>query len=222
MARNFANTTDRIDYFRNAQTNTLTTESVAFWMKTTQATVNVQVWANWSGASRAGLGLILNNTSNKISAFGFDNTTQRFTVASTTSVNSGSWVHVAVTADRNNAGRNDIYINGISEANANSSAAWTTGASNYIILGDSQDTFWPTFVGDMAEVAHWANVKLTADEVATLAAGFSPLHVQPAALDHYAPLVNNPISIITPTYTIDGPGPTVTGTTVSEHPRIFA
>jgi hypothetical protein len=219
VARNFNGGTDQIHWYENAQTGSILSETVSFWMRTTQSTTNVALWSNWNSSSRGGLGVLL--SSGKVTAVGYDSSTDRFVTTSTSTVNGGGWQHVCATADRANGGRNDLYINGVSEANANSSAAWQVFLSYYTIIGDNADGFWSSYVGDMAEVAHWADVKLSADEVTALAKGFSPKRIRPSALDLYAPLVRDVTNGITPTMpTPTGVSSTV-GTTVTDHPRVY-
>jgi hypothetical protein len=69
--------------------------------------------------------------------------------------------------------------------------------------------------GLLAEVAIW-NAALSDEEVASLAAGFSPLLVKPENLVVYVPLVRTIQDVV------GGLGFTATGTVVAEHPpKIF-
>jgi len=68
--------------------------------------------------------------------------------------------------------------------------------------------------GAVADVGVW-NVALTADEVAALAKGVSPLLIRPSALVHYAPLVREVIDL-------KGRVPSAgTSTATDDHPRVY-
>jgi len=66
-----------------------------------------------------------------------------------------------------------------------------------------------------SEIGFW-NVALTASEIASLAAGFTPDQIRPQSLQFYTPLVNNLIDV--------RGGLAITnnnGATVANHPRIY-
>ncbi|RWG80955.1 MAG: hypothetical protein EOQ69_19425 [Mesorhizobium sp.] len=217
MAISFAGGTDTIGYQSGWS---YSTGCFAFKMKTTQTTVNAVCASIWSSASRTGFGFILNNTANKLLVQGKDGTsTPRVSLLSTSNINDGNWHDVAFNWNVNNGGANALFIDGAQEASGNSSAAWSIVALNEpLTLGDNNDTFWPSYVGDLAEVAVWANRQLDGAEIAALAKGASPSMIAPGAgsgLTFHAPLVRSPNNRLdTP---ITGP----TGTTVSVHPRII-
>lgn len=214
MARNFNGGTDHI-YVETAHSTDGLSEAISLWIKTTQTTVNACVASRWSGTSRNGWGLLINNTANKVSFVGYSATTQRLLLASSVSINGGGWVHIGVNMQGGNGATNTIYINGASDGSQNSSALWADSKANFLQLGDQTDAFWPTYVGDIAEVAVWWNTNLTAAGFAALAAGFSPRAVRAASLVHYLPLVNDATDFC------KSPYPTVVGTTVTDHPRII-
>jgi hypothetical protein len=211
--RNINGGTDHIYYDIPATPSN--TGTLACWFRTTQATANAALLCYWSNGSRNGPGLLLNNSANKITAQGYPNTgTPRVNIASTTSINDGNPHHVAFSYNRFNAGANALYIDGVSEATANSSAAWAV-VTNYLVqLGDPQDAFWASYVGDIWDVAHW-RTQLTVEEVASLARGYSPARVRPSELNCYAPLVRDThclVDLATHNNT--------TGTTVADHNRV--
>ncbi|MER8431383.1 LamG domain-containing protein [Mesorhizobium caraganae] len=205
MAINFAGGTDLIDYGNGG--SSWVTGCFAFWMKTTQATANALPAALWARAtSRHGSGFVLNNTAGKILAQGYDSSTPRMLVSSTTTVNDGNWHHVALNFDTQNGGSNTLFIDGRQEATANSSAAWPINFTGELFLG-SAPTFWPSYVGDLAELGLWFNRKLDAAEIAALAKAFSPSKIAPTSLGFHAPLVRSANS------RAGGVTPTITGTT---------
>ncbi len=216
MAFSFAGGTDRIAYGTSFDT---TVGAISFWLKTTQTTANAVPISIWTGSSRSGFAFLLNSTANKIRVVCYDGSTLRVDLTSTTSVNDGNWHHIGfnfrVTSGQNNA----LFIDGNSEANANSSANWaidSTSASLY--LGDTADAFWPSYVGETAEVAYFKGAVLTADEMASLARGASALHLGPpptsAGFCFYAPLTRTHSNLM-------NSFGTVTGAVASPHPRIL-
>jgi hypothetical protein len=72
------------------------------------------------------------------------------------------------------------------------------------------------FSGDIAEVGVW-NVALTADEIASLADGFTCDRVRPQSLVFYAPLIRDLADLA------GGRAITNNNTaTVANHPRVYA
>jgi prepilin-type processing-associated H-X9-DG protein len=214
MARNFAAATDRIAY---ESTNILVGNpvSVAFRIKTTQATANVQLAARWSNTSRNGWGVILNNLgANKITIVAYDAGTQRVSATGTTTVNDGNWHSIVATFNGNNGAANVLYVDGVQDATANSSAVWS--ASNHLVAGgDSYDAFWPTFAGDMADFGYWVNTTLSADDAAAYARGFSAKAIRTPYV--YAPWVRDHQARTAQAIAPSG----FSGTTVTDHPRVI-
>lgn len=215
MARNFNGGTDRVAYAAEMET-VGSLGCVAFWMKTTQVTANPIPLSMWTSGSINGLGFILNSTAGKIRVIGRAGTsTIRIDLTSTTTVNNGAWHHVLFNFNQANGGANALYINGVSEATGNSSASWAiqnTGSPPY--LGDNNDAFWPSYVGDMAELALWNTGNLSVGEISALASGFAPPRVR---VPHfYAPLRREVHSLCRA-----GGAGTATGGTVTDHPRII-
>lgn len=132
----------------------------------------------------------------------------------TTGYSSGTWHHgCAVFASSTSRA---AYIDGGSKGTNSTSVIplsldvtdigalnWSSGRLSY-------------FSGDIAEVGIW-NVALTDAEVALLAAGLSPLFIQPANLVSYWPIVGRYSPEID---RIGAANMTVTGATTSDHPRI--
>lgn len=214
MAWSSAGGTDRVSYNGNIS-SVSTTACVAFRFKSSQATTNVQLFGRWSGTSREGMALLLNNTANKITLVGFAGVTQRVGIASTTTVNDGNWHSVVANINVTNGGANSLYVDGNPEGSANSSQTWSCGSDKWSIFGDSIDAFWPTHIGEIADHGLWMDVQLTADEAAAYAAGFSPARIRPHALQCYAPLVRS-------TSCLKGNSiPSAVGGGVAAHPRVI-
>jgi hypothetical protein len=112
-----------------------------------------------------------------------------------------------------------VYIDGGSKGTDTNSSS-PLGVDNigigsiYYWTGSSND-FSSPMSGRIAEAAVW-NAALTDDEVAVLAAGFSPLFVRPQSLVFYVPLVRTVLD------RVDNVGFTTYGTpTVAAHPPII-
>lgn len=107
--------------------------------------------------------------------------------------------------------------------------ASATSRTIYLDGGNSATSAWPAtptvdtfnvarfpgefFAGDIAEAALW-NVALTAVEVAALAKGVSPRLVRPQSLQFYTPLIRETIEL-------KGLTLTSSGSTTTDHPRVF-
>jgi hypothetical protein len=212
MARNWNGGSDEIHWVIPDAPNAL--GCAALRMKSTQATANVLVAAKWNSSSRNGWGLLLNDTANKITAQGWGASSVRVNIHSTTSVNDGNWHHIAFNYNRNNGGSNQLYVDGVQEASANSSSDWNTlGPGFWLELGH-HPSFWATLVGDLCEVAEWQGFQLSADEIAAMAKDFAPPAVRKNGLSLYAPLVRDTRSPVNNDIT-------VVGTTVTDHPRVI-
>ena len=93
-----------------------------------------------------------------------------------------TWFHVAGVFEYDNR---ILYVNGASEAtNTANTSLDMSGADNFYIGRDRTGKYWE---GAIAEAAAYS-VSLSASEVASLAAGVSPLLVNPDALIGYWPL----------------------------------
>jgi hypothetical protein len=189
MARHFT-ATDDVHWVVTPAPNAL--GCIAFFIKTTQLTTNTAVVTYWNSISRNGAGVLLNNAANKISGVGESSTGAVVNIASATSINDGNPHHIAFNYNRNSGGSNQLYIDGVQETAANSSAAWTSAsAAFWTQAGKNLDPFWAGFVGDLWEIGHWQGGQLNADQIAALAKGFSPKLVKPSSLILYAPLVSD-------------------------------
>lgn len=168
--------------------------TVSFWMRSTQTTANTAPLSYWGATSRNGWGFILNNTANKIAFIGYGSSAQRINILSTTNINDGNPHHILACYGRFSGNSCQLWVDGVLEANANSSGSWSSaGGSFFVQAGDQVDAFWGTYVGDIWDVAHWANTSVVLDnsEIASLAQGYSPTLIRPAELQLYAPLVRD-------------------------------
>lgn len=192
MAFNFAGGTDHAWWVIAPAPASIGT--LAFWMKTTQTTSNALPFSYWGATSRNGWGMILNSGgAGKINFQGYGVTANRISLVSTTSVNDGNPHHVAVTYGRNNTNGCALYVDGNLEASGSSSGDWNSAGTNFFMqAGEPVDTFWPSYVGDLWDMAHWdGSPVLDSAEIAALAKGFPPHLVRPAFLEFYAPLARD-------------------------------
>lgn len=192
--------------------------TVSFWMRSTDTTLNTEPLNYYNSTSRNGWGFVWNNTGlvGKVVFQGSGASTNAVSITGSTVINDGNWHHVLATYDRNAAGPNALYIDGVLQGSANSVSSWTPGVATGFILqaGDPVDTFWATYVGHIAEIAHW-NANLNADEIKALAKGFPPKTIRPGSLIFYAPLVND-------THDIRGAAVrAISGTTVSNQGKVM-
>ncbi len=220
MAISFAGGTDNVAYGGGGWNHTL--GAISFWMKTTQTTVNAAPLSVWTSASRTGFGFIINNTAGKLLVQGYDGSAPRISMTGTATINDGNWHNIVFNWNTANGATNTCYVDGVSDSTANASAAWAIASfGTPLTLGDNNDTFWPSFVGSIAELGAWFDRNLTTDEITSLAKGYSPRSVYPTnvtaatGLVFYAPFVRSPQNLIDAFIT----GPT--GATVSDHPRVL-
>lgn len=223
MARNFNGGTDRIAYESDIipGSGNLDYGTIFFRIKTTQTLANTQVLARWDATSRQGWGILLNNTANKISLVGYNNTTNTVLLASTTSINDGNWHNITIffaCLQGPSGATNYVNVDGTTESAAKPSQNWNVLSTNPITLGKSYDPFWGAFVGDLADIDYWHNDGPSVDDINAFNRGYSPRLIRRSSQRLYAPLVRDHQdrrgNIIVPSTGFSG-------TTVSDHPRII-
>jgi len=125
---------------------------------------------------------------------------------------SGSWGHFAGVVASSSS--RTAYYNG-SAGTTDTTAVTITGV-NRTIVGASYSGSYSSFSsGDIADAAIW-NVVLSADEISSLAKGFSPRLVRPQSLVFYAPAVRSVTDIRGGVALTD----TVPTTAASSHPPV--
>ena len=160
------------------------TGCISFKLKTTQTTAIALPLSIWTTSSRHGVGFILN------------------------------WHTIGFNWNGVNGGANALFVDGVSEATANSSANWFFDIPGTPLTLGGAPSFWASYVGDAAEVAVWIGRQLDVAEHEALGLprnGFSPSKIAPSFL----PLVRPARDRYGATMT----GPT--GTTVSDHGRVI-
>jgi hypothetical protein len=217
MARNFAGGTDRIA-FQPANNHSGGTAAIAFRFRSTDTTANVQLCARASATSRSGWMIILNNnTTGKILIDVWSSSSEvAFVRSAASTYNDGAWHSVVANISGDGGGTISLWVDGNLTTTTLSGGIGTSGSP--LTFGDSFDTFWASFNGDIADVGYWIATELTADEVASYTAGMSARLIRPNALETvYAPMVRDyQCKYGTP---IAASG--FSGTTVSAHPRVI-
>lgn len=127
------------------------------------------------------------------------------------------WSHIGVTYDAGATGNVPvIYLNGasVSIANIGSAASGTlvTNTDAYVV-GNRKNDNLRNWDGYLAEFAIW-DALLDAAEMAALGQGVSPLLIRPASLVEYIPMLRDNVGPKTA-------APTIVGTAVQPHPRMF-
>jgi len=213
MAITFASG-DYIERPSSADMDNVYTGTIAFWLKTTQTTGHAGVVGRArSGDSANGFTVLLNNaTAGKVTMAAKVGASYVLGVEGATTVNDGNWRHIAIEWNSANGQATTIYVDGASDGSANCSLDWASWTQP-LRLGQLNDPFWPGFVGEIAEFGWWG-VELGPANIAALAKGFRPPRVNQAALNVYMPLVRDIIDY-------RAAGATVSGTSVSDHPRVF-
>lgn len=187
--------------------------TLAAWVKPVDVAAQYGIVGVANSATGAGVGLVLQPTTGKVMAR-VDDTVVAPSALSTTSVAVGVWTHVCgVFAGLSSRA---AFVNGGSKGtDTTTTIAWS--GLNVTELGDTNVGAHVWYLnGDLAEVAIWT-VALDDAEVASLAAGVSPLLVRPTALAAYWPLLGR----TSPEIDLWGRRElTVIGATASAHPRI--
>jgi hypothetical protein len=184
--------------------------TLSVWFKTNDLTVN-QIPLGLLRADATG-GRYLNfrgaTAGDPLAAVSFDGSTGQ--ALSAGSVSSGVWTHggAVFTSTSSRA----VFLNGSKDTDT----TLITGATPDNTLIGAFASGNSNFSGEIAEAAVW-NVALTDQEMASLAAGCSPLRVRPSALVFYAPL--------SPGVFDYRAGVTITNnntsTVAADHPRIY-
>lgn len=150
----------------------------AGWLKTTTGSLSVLMGCyNNSDFDGWGVGIGV-NVAGKVDLYtkggGWD--------GANTASNDGNWTHIAITISGTSGTH---YRNGSSDGTMTTGVHGASGTAKRIGASTGEEFFSNSA---LAEVAVWG-VALSAAEVASLAAGFSPAFVRPASMVGYWPLV---------------------------------
>ena len=143
-----------------------TSWTVEGWFRTTSTAIGTVAMFRDDSAFNTGVGagIFTNLTTNKVSAFTTDSSYSNLSITSSTSVTSGSWFHVCVTAA--SGGALTLYINGISEASTSTTRGISTVSKIFSTGAQAQTPpTYATFLnGSTAAVAIY-NTTLSATRV---------------------------------------------------------
>lgn len=160
--------------------------TVSAWVKETTQVVGVIFWLGDKDVTNERYQLYLGaGSGNKLSCFAQDAGASGESVTTAAST-AGVWAHCAgVWASETSR---TAYLNGVA-ATTNTTAVSVSGI-DAVALGYNKGSAAAYLNAAVAEVGVW-NVALTADEIAALSKGVSPLLIRPTSLIAYWPLYGN-------------------------------
>lgn len=214
MARSFGGGSNRIGY-GGTNLGGLANFAFAMRVKTTQATANTLLAARWSGTSRNGWAVLLNSpTSGKPTMTAYDASSQRLIAEGTTTINDGNWHSLVFTGNSNSGQSCFLYVDGALDATGTSGTGWPR--SQDLTLSWGSLGFWASYAGEIADVGYWNDTQLSVDDAIAYHRGMSARLLQSNKQVLYAPLVRDHQARrgVIPTTSLSG-------TTVTDHPRVI-
>jgi len=140
--------------------------TMEYWMKTTQTTSGGPQWYHGIGVVDAEVGGVTNDFGTSLNGskicFGTGNPDK--TIFSVSNVNTGQWIHVAVTRQQS-TGQMILYINGVQESSTFGSVQ-TLNVPSRILLGVMQTGVNGYFKGNIGGLRLWNKVR-TASEISS-------------------------------------------------------
>ena len=132
--------------------------TIEYWMKTTQTGSSGSQWYNATGVVDAEVGGVTNDFGTCLNGskicFGIGN--PDITITSTSSVNTGSWVHIAATW-KQSTGAMKLYVNGTLEVSGTSTGTAARTAPSVMRIGSLQ-TAGNYYNGSIDELRIWSRV----------------------------------------------------------------
>lgn len=214
-----------------------TTDKVVTTLTANSSTISMFIWSNRNGHGGGGRGYMVDSPNSAAAGRGlilFDNdpatagtysVVQSFGVGNSTTVHwtapsANVWSAIGFSYDNGSGSNNPtVYQDGVKltpgsgltvDLNGTGTAEAPNGVST---IGNRNADNARNWDGDLAEFGCW-NAILTDDEFFALCKGYSPLLIRPASLVEYVPMVRDNLSL-------KRAAPTITGTAVTNHPRII-
>lgn len=212
MSRFFDNASSQ--YLRNTSFSSISGAPVtlACWVYCDEDGTNFQTGLAVGGFSASdyyALELMMDVANNPLRAYG--RSTASNVYASADGLVANQWCHVAGVYESDSS--RYAYVDGT--PGAQNTTAATPGAPDEIRIGSIPDSSF-YMSGGVAECGVW-DVALTAPEISSLAAGFSPLFIRPQNLVFYAPLYSSEDFDRVNGYALTP----INAPTTMEHPLVF-
>lgn len=211
MARSFDGVDDFIGGSSSPETGVPLT--IAAWLYPTTTTINLSAVAAYTASDGSAAWIGITGSTGQVRA-GIRTGGGAFGIAlSSISATANAWNHFCGVFASNTS--RSSYLNGGNKGTNTTNRALST--LDRLTIGARGTSSGETefFPGLIAEVGIW-EIALADDDVARLALGFSPRLIRPQSLVFYAPLIRDVQDIR------GGLSLTTTGTTVADHPRIYA
>ncbi len=186
--------------------------TLSVWIRPEALDGEQKVLAKWSDAGGA-FQYLLSVTASDVVQFVVNAASSNGVASGSTALTAGTWCHHAGTYDGSNV---RVYLNGVEDGSTSKTGNMSSNTAPVRIgAGSGGSGTEQPFDGDIGHCAIW-DTPLTAGEVASLAAGVSPLKIHRENLLFYAPLNGQD-----PEYdVVGGLDLTVNGSIKSEEPPI--
>ncbi len=137
--------------------------SFSFWIKSDGSWLG----DGTSNASGVGLASLLSTTNDTLNV-GLDPSAGRLDVRvsgvgnflGSTNLIDNNWHHIVLTLGKTNPSSLKIYVDGVLESNLDHTTAWNFSASDFLWVGDSADTFWEEFKGQIDNLRYFNRILL--------------------------------------------------------------
>jgi hypothetical protein len=162
---------DKIAVATNANLE-MAAQSWSFWIKTSDATSNVNVISRYEDATKRSFRSILNNTAGEISFAWYDTSNNNTALDNTSDINDGAWHHIVAVCDTDGSDlRTAIYVDssqvGTTATHAGSTTSIKTTGGASVAFGGGNGIDASGFVGMLDEIGLWSRA-LTSAEVTEL------------------------------------------------------
>lgn len=182
MARDFeASSNEYVDFGDPAYLDITGDITLAIRFRLESTTAERKPFAKWSDSGQSYLLSVLTSGLARFATYtgGVD------IVDGTTDLEDGEWHHIVGTYDGSDI---RIYVDGVEENSTGASGSITSSSTPVRIGAGGDGGIENPFDGEAGHGAIWDGAALTAQEVASLAAGVSPLRIRRDNLAFYSPL----------------------------------